>query len=60
MRIQRRVFLGGMLAAPAIVGRARAENTTIKIGALKLIHSMTPYFYQQFAPPGTKIEIITF
>jgi NitT/TauT family transport system substrate-binding protein len=51
-----------MLAAPAILraGRARADDTTIRIGALKLIHSMTPYFYQQFAPPGTKIEIITF
>ena len=58
MVIRRRVLLGGMLAAPAIIGRARAEDTTIKIGALKLIHSMTPYFYQQFAPPGTKIEII--
>jgi NitT/TauT family transport system substrate-binding protein len=51
-----------MLAAPAILrsGRARAEDATIRIGALKLIHSMTPYFYQQFAPAGTKIEIIPF
>ena len=63
MDLRRRVLLGGVLAAPAIIGgigRARATDTTIKIGALKLIHSMTPYFYQQFAPPGTKIEIITF
>jgi NitT/TauT family transport system substrate-binding protein len=62
MAIRRRVLLGGMLAAPAIIGagRARADDTTIRIGALKLIHSMTPYFYQQFAPPGTKIEIIVF
>ncbi len=60
MGIRRRALLGGMLAAPAIIGRARAEDTTITIGALKLIHSMTPYFYQQFVPPGTKIDIISF
>lgn len=61
MAIRRRVLLGGALAAPAILvaGRARAD-TTIRIGALKLIHSMTPYFYQQFAPAGTTITIIPF
>jgi ABC-type nitrate/sulfonate/bicarbonate transport system substrate-binding protein len=62
MAIRRRVLLGSALAAPVILraGLARAQDTTIKIGALKLIHSMTPYFYQQFAPPCTKIEIIVF
>ncbi|MBN8930329.1 MAG: hypothetical protein J0H19_27370, partial [Rhodospirillales bacterium] len=27
---------------------------------LRLIHSMTPHFYQRFAPAGLTIEVITF
>jgi NitT/TauT family transport system substrate-binding protein len=30
------------------------------MGSLRLIHSMTPHFYQRFAPAGLTIEIITF
>jgi NitT/TauT family transport system substrate-binding protein len=30
------------------------------MGVLKLIHSITPYFYERFLPAGTKIEIIPF
>ncbi|HTR83661.1 MAG TPA: NrtA/SsuA/CpmA family ABC transporter substrate-binding protein [Reyranella sp.] len=63
MTIQRRRFLIGTglaasatLAAPAIV---RAE-TTVKMGALRLVHSMPPFFYEKFAPAGTKIEVIVF
>ena len=48
----------GALAMPAIV-RAQAPRT-VKMGSLRLIHSMTPHFYERFAPPGLKIEIITF
>src|SRR5579871_6928669 len=61
--IERRRFLigtglaaAGTLAAPAIV---RAE-TVVKMGALRLVHSMPPYFYEKFAPAGTKIEITVF
>jgi ABC-type nitrate/sulfonate/bicarbonate transport system substrate-binding protein len=32
----------------------------VKMGALRLVHSMPPYFYEKFAPAGTKIEIIVF
>mgnify|MGYP003342405969 CR=1 FL=1 len=39
---------------------AQAQEKVIKVGALKLIHSITPHFYQQFAPPGYKIEVIPF
>ncbi len=59
---RRRLLIGtglaavGTLAAPAIV---RAE-TTVKMGALRLVHSMPPYFYEKFAPAGTKIEITVF
>jgi NitT/TauT family transport system substrate-binding protein len=59
--IQRRRFLigtalaaSGTLAAPAIV---RAE-TVVKMGTLRLVHSMPPFFYDKFAPAGTKIEIV--
>jgi NitT/TauT family transport system substrate-binding protein len=59
---RRRLLIGtglvaaGTLAAPAIV---RAE-TTVKMGALRLVHSMPPYFYEKFAPAGLKIEITVF
>lgn len=47
------------LAAPFIARPARAE-TVIKMGVLKLIHSITPYFYERFAPAGTTIAITPF
>ncbi|HET7160936.1 MAG TPA: NrtA/SsuA/CpmA family ABC transporter substrate-binding protein [Burkholderiales bacterium] len=37
-----------------------AQQKVIKVGTLKLIHGITPYFYEKFAPPGYKIEVITF
>jgi len=60
--IRRREFLMGAsaaaLAGPAIV---RAEEvTTIKMGSLKLIHSIAPHFYEKFTPAGYKIEVIPF
>ena len=36
------------------------EQKLIKVGTLKLIHAITPHFYQQFAPPGYKIEVVPF
>jgi NitT/TauT family transport system substrate-binding protein len=30
------------------------------MGALRLVHSMPPYFYEKFAPAGLKIEITVF
>lgn len=61
--IQRRRLLAGAslaaasLAAPSIV---RAQGKTVKMGALRLVHSMPPYFYEKFAPAGLKIEIVVF
>ncbi|WP_295846947.1 NrtA/SsuA/CpmA family ABC transporter substrate-binding protein [Tardiphaga sp.] len=40
--------------------RAFAADRTIKIGTLKLIHGITPYFYEKFAPAGVRIEVIPF
>src|SRR5713101_7923359 len=61
--IQRRRLLAGAgfaaatLAAPPVL---RAETRTVKMGALRLVHSMPPYFYERFAPADLKIEIIVF
>ena len=61
--IRRRLLLGsglaaaGTLAAPSVL---RAEGKTIKMGALRLVHSMPPFFYEKFAPAGTKIEVVVF
>lgn len=32
----------------------------IRVGTLKLMHAITPHFYEKFAPPGYKIEVIAF
>src|SRR3982074_2162207 len=48
----------GVLAAPAIV---RAQTPiVIRTGALKLIHSIAPYFYERFVPAGYKVEVLPF
>ena len=58
----RRALLATALAAPFVLryGAARAEPVTIKMGSLKLIHSITPWFYERFLPAGYKIDIIPF
>ncbi len=60
--IGRRKFIIGAGAAtvfaPSIV---RAQGTTtIKMGSLKLIHSIAPHFYEKFTPAGYKVEVIPF
>ena len=61
--LRRRLLAGaglvaaGTLAAPAIL---RAPTRTVKMGALRLVHSMPPYFYEKFAPSNLKIEIVVF
>jgi ABC-type nitrate/sulfonate/bicarbonate transport system substrate-binding protein len=60
--ISRRRALVGTLAGPLVLryGTARAEPVKIRVGALKLIHSITPWFYQRFLPDGYTIEIVPF
>jgi ABC-type nitrate/sulfonate/bicarbonate transport system substrate-binding protein len=64
MTFSRRALLGAGVALPvaATLGkRARAADpVTIRMGVLKLVHSITPYFYEKFLPAGYKIEIIPF
>jgi len=57
--MRRRLLLAG-LAAPFIARAARAETVVLKMGVLKLIHSITPYFYDKFTPAGYSIEILPF
>ena len=45
------------MAAPTL---AHAQDKVIKVGTLKLIHGITPYFYDKFTPAGYKIEVIPF
>ena len=59
MLLTRRHAVLGALAAPVIWRQARAA-TTVKVGVLKLIHSIAPYFYERFAPEGTTIQIVPF
>src|ERR1700723_141406 len=64
MTFSRRALLGAGVALPvaATLGkRARAADpVTIRMGVLKLVHSITPYFYEKFLPAGYKNEIIPF
>jgi NitT/TauT family transport system substrate-binding protein len=61
MTINRRHLLlaGAAAIAAPHVANAQAQRT-VKMGSLRLIHSMTPHFYQQFLPANLKLEIITF
>jgi NitT/TauT family transport system substrate-binding protein len=59
MAIARRALLGAAsaaLAAPAL----QAQGVTVRIGALRLIHSIAPYLYERFQPAGMRIEVIPF
>lgn len=60
--LSRRHVVAGVLVAPMVLryGIAQAEPVTIKMGALKLIHSITPWFYERFLPDGYKIDVIPF
>lgn len=62
MMMNRRTLLAtaalGALATPHVANAQPAR--TVKMGSLRLIHSMTPHFYQRFAPAGLTIEITTF
>ncbi|MCX7320360.1 MAG: NrtA/SsuA/CpmA family ABC transporter substrate-binding protein [Hyphomicrobiales bacterium] len=63
MRSSRRDFIRLTAATAAMAatgGAAFAAERVVKVGTLKLIHGVTPYFYEQFAPAGIKFEVIPF
>jgi NitT/TauT family transport system substrate-binding protein len=45
------------LVAPA---SAQAQDKVLRVGTLKLIHGISAYFYEKFAPPGYRVEVIPF
>jgi len=49
----------GLIAAPAIV-KAEGAPIVIRAGALKPIHWIAPYFYDQFVPEGYRVEVLPF
>jgi NitT/TauT family transport system substrate-binding protein len=59
--ISRRTFIkaGAALVAAPSIARAQSE-TVIRMGALKLIHSIAPYFYDKFTPTGYKVAVVPF
>jgi NitT/TauT family transport system substrate-binding protein len=40
--------------------KANADDKVIRVGTLKVIHGIAPYFYEKFAPPGYRIEVVPF
>src|SRR5689334_24963245 len=58
MPLARRSLLVAGLAMPDLT--AHAQAVTIRMGALKLIHSIAPWFYERFTPAGYKVEVIPF
>ena len=63
MTLRRRHLLASSLALPVLampaVVRAQ-EKITIRMGVMKLVHSMAPYFYERFLPAGYALEIIPY
>ena len=59
----RRHFIRMAATAAALTStsiKTFAAERVIKVGTLKLIHGITPYFYEKFAPADIKIEVIPF
>jgi NitT/TauT family transport system substrate-binding protein len=50
----------GTLSLLFTTPQAQAQDKVLRVGTLKLIHGITPYFYEKFAPPGYTVEVIPF
>jgi len=63
MKLSRRTLLArtagvsAVLFAPPFV---RAQGKVLKMGTMRAVLTIAPYFYQQFAIPGYAIEVISF
>jgi NitT/TauT family transport system substrate-binding protein len=60
----RRKLIVSLIAAPFVLAvastSALAADQVIRVGTLKLMHAITPYFYDKFTPAGYKIEVVPF
>ncbi|HEV3394532.1 MAG TPA: NrtA/SsuA/CpmA family ABC transporter substrate-binding protein, partial [Xanthobacteraceae bacterium] len=59
-RIAVRLPLAIVATLIALAVPGHAEDKVLRVGTLKLIHGITPYFYEKFAPPGYTIEVVPF
>src|SRR6201981_1398893 len=60
-RIAVRLCLALVLTLVALAAPGHTQDKQwIRVGTLKLIHGITPYFYERFAPPGYAIEVVPF
>lgn len=60
MTITRRSMLATTLAAGLGAPAVHAQGVTVRMGALRLIHSIAPFLYERFQPAGMKIEVVVF
>ena len=60
MSLNRRTLLAATAATLATPALVAAQGTRVKMGALRLIHSITPFFYERFMPAGMTVEVIAF
>ena len=61
MLSRRNLIVSASAAALASASvRTFAADQVIKVGTLKLMHAITPHFYEKFAPVGYKIEVFPF
>ncbi len=64
--IRRRSLLAGLGAGLALsplsrrTARAEGAPVTIRMGSLKLIHSIAPSFYERFTPQNVRVEVVPF
>ena len=57
-----KVALPALLTALSIAFAApvHAQDKVLRVGTLKLIHGISAYFYEKFAPPGYTVEVFPF
>ncbi len=63
MALHRRTLLAAgaaAIAAPLAAPALHAQGLVVKMGALRLIHSIAPFMYERFQPDGMKIEVTVF
>lgn len=58
--LNRRKFIVSTGAVSAVSLSAYAADQVIRVGTLKLMHAITPHFYEKFAPAGYRIEVVPF
>ena len=57
-----KVALPALLTAlsTAFAAPVHAQDKVLRVGTLKLIHGISAYFYEKFAPPGYTVEVFPF